>query len=138
MKKHLAILHKGVIDAILSGQKTVESRFSEKKVVPFGAISVGDLVFMKEPGGDIIGQFRVRKVFSYEGLTEKDVTKIFADLGKEISWGNPEEEAAFLTQKKTARFGTLIFIGESERLITSPVIFKKTDRRPWVVLEINY
>ncbi len=135
MKKHLAILHKPVIDAILAGSKTVESRFSEKKVAPFGVIGVGDLVFMKEPGGDIIGQFRVRKVFNYEGLTEKDVTKIFADFRREIGWGNPEEEAAFLTQKKAARFGTLIFIGESERLITSPVIFKKSDRRGWVVLD---
>lgn len=135
MKKHLAILHKGVIDAILAGQKTIESRFSEKKIAPFGVIGVGDLIFMKEPGGDIIGQFRVRKVFNYEGLTEKDVTKIFADFGKEISWGKEEEEKAFFESKKSSKYGTLIFIGESERLITSPVIFKKADRRPWVVLE---
>lgn len=136
MRKHLAILHRSVIDSILSGTKTIETRFSEKKIAPFGAISVGDLVFMKEPGGDIIGQFRVKKVFSYEGLTEKDIEKIFQDFGKEISWENQEEEAAFFEQKKSSKYGTLIFIGESERLITSPVIFKKSDQRGWVVLDL--
>lgn len=97
---------------------------------------MGDLVFMKEPGGDIIGQFRVKKVFEFEGLSENDIDKIITDYGKEIGWGNEEEEKGFWQSKKGSKFGTLIFIGESERLITSPVIFKKTDRRPWVVLDL--
>jgi len=36
-----------------------------------------------------------------------------------------------------ARYGTLIFIGGSERFITSPVRIKKKDLRGWVVLDAN-
>lgn len=135
MKKHLAILHKSAINAILSGNKLIETRFSDHRIVPFGVINVGDLVFMKEPGRDIIGQFKVKKVFNYEGLTQQDVEKIFTDFGGAISVGDKQEDEAFFTQKKNSHYGTLIFVGESERLITSPVIFKKSDRRGWVVLK---
>lgn len=135
MRKHLAILHKSAIDAILSGTKLIETRFSKAKIVPFGAVSIGDLVYMKAPGEEIIGQFRVKKVFFFEGLDEKDVEKIFTDYGQQISVGSQAEDEDYFRQKRDSKYGTLIFIGESERFITSPIRFKKSDMRGWVVLE---
>lgn len=124
-----------VIEAILSGHKTIETRFSKHKIAPFGMVSVDDLVFIKPPGEDIIGQFRVKKVFNFEGLTEKDIENIFNEYKERIGWGKMEEEERYFEDKKNSLFGTLIFIGESERLITSPIKFKKRDQRGWVVLE---
>lgn len=135
MKKHLAIMSRSVIEAILSGHKTIETRFSKHKIAPFGMVSVDDLVFIKPPGEDIIGQFRVKKVFNFEGLTEKDIENIFNEYKERIGWGKMEEEERYFEDKKNSLFGTLIFIGESERLITSPIKFKKRDQRGWVVLE---
>lgn len=135
MKRHLAIMDKPTIEAILQGKKTIETRFSKNKIVPFGVVSSGDLVFIKPPGGDVIGQFRVKKVFSFEGLTPEDVEKIFQDYGEKISMGDQEVDEKYFKEKKDSLFGTLIFISASERLITSPVTLKKRDMRGWVVLD---
>lgn len=135
MSKHLAIMNKQTVEAILGGLKTIETRFSKHKIPPFGAVEVGDLVYIKPPGEEIIGQFRVKKVFSFEGLTEEDISKIFAEYGKRISIGEKQMDEKYQKEKSIARFGTLIFIGESERFITSPIKIKKSDMRGWVVLE---
>lgn len=131
----MAIMKKPTIEAILSGKKTVETRFSKHKILPFEAISVGDIVYMKPPGEDIIGQFRVKKVFFYGGLTREDVKKIFSDYGKGINTGDSKMDSQYQKEKEESYFGTLIFISESERFITSPIKVKKSDLRGWVVLD---
>lgn len=123
-------MHKSVIEAILSGKKTIETRFSKAKIAPFGQVAVGDLVYMKPPGEEIIGQFRVKKVFCYKGFDLSDLSSLSNLYKKEIA---AEEE--YWEKKKDSKFATLIFIGESERFITSPIRIKKSDMRGWVVLE---
>ena len=130
MKKHLAIFKGKTGEAILFGKKTIESRFSRIKNPPFGAISSGDLVYIKPSGKDIIGQFRVKKVIFFDGLNVSDLEELKKRYGKELSEGNDYWEA-----NKTPRYGTLIFIGDSSRLITSPIKFPKKDLRGWVVLD---
>ncbi len=129
MTKHLAIFTKGVGEKILSGEKTMESRFSRRKNPPFGAVAPGDLVYIKPSGGDPIGQFRVQKVFFFDGLSQNDLNNLKKDYGKEITAGEDYWES-----KKDSRFGTLIFIGEVDPFITSPLKFPKKDLRGWVVL----
>lgn len=130
MKKHLAIFKGGVGELILSGKKTVESRFSRIKNPPFGVIGSGDLVYIKPSGKDIIGEFRVKKVIFYDGFSLSDLSALRKRYGKELAVGSEYWE-----KKKTSRYGTLIFIGDSSRFITSPIKFPKKDLRGWVVLD---
>ncbi len=118
-------MNKDIIESILAGKKTVESRFSQKKIAPYGQISVGDIVYMKPQGSEIMGQFKVKKAAFFEGLDQADIEKIFADYGKEIGPWKVEEGV---------KYATLIFISASERFITPPVKIEKRDRRGWVVL----
>lgn len=135
MTKHLAIISKPVAEAILNGRKTIETRFSLHKIAPFGQVNIGDLVYIKPPGEEIIGQFTVKKVFSYEGLTPEDVDRIIKDYGDHISSGDSVFDEEYYHNKKNSRYGTLIFIDQSERFITSPVKIKKSDQRGWMVLK---
>lgn len=129
MKKHLAIFKGEAGEFILSGKKTVESRFSKRKNPPYGVISAGDLVYIKPSGKDPIGQFRVKKAFFFDNLEQSDLSDLRKRYGKKIAAGDDYWEA-----KKDSRFGTLIFIGEVDPFITSPVKFPKKDLRGWVVL----
>lgn len=129
MKKHLAIFKDGAGEKILSGAKSIESRFSKGKKAPYGVVSGGDLVYIKPSGSDIIGQFRVKKVFCFDSLLPSDIEKIKADYGEELSVGSE-----YWNEKKNSRYGTLIFIGDSARFITSPIKVRKKDLRGWVVL----
>lgn len=128
--KHLAIFKNDGVEKILAGKKTVESRFSRAKIAPFGVISSGDLVYIKPSGGQIIGQFRVKKVIFFDGLDNKDIQEIKQKYGKGL---NTDEN--YWKGKENCKYGTLIFIGNSSRFITSPVKLDKKDLRGWVVLD---
>lgn len=130
MTKHLAIFSGDSAQLILTGKKTIESRFSSKKSVPFLQISAGDLVYIKPSGKDIIGQFRVKKVIFYDGLEIENVREIKEKYGKEMA-----VDETYWIKQTNAKYGTLIFIGEVDAFITSPIKFPKKDLRGWVVLE---
>lgn len=134
MKKHLAIMRRSTIEAILTGRKSIETRFTKFRIVPFGVVERGDLIFMKPPGGEIVGQFRVKKVISFEGIDKDDIKRIFDDYGDRIQTGNSGEDMRYQQDKQNASYGTLIFIADSERFITSPIKIQKRDLRAWVVL----
>ncbi len=127
--KHLAIFKGEGAEKILSGKKTVESRFSKRKDPPYGAISAGDLVYIKPSGKDIIGQFRVKKVIFFDGLEIADIGEIREKYGKELAI-----DESYWKGKEEARYATLIFIAASSRFLTSPVNIPKKDLRGWVVL----
>ena len=103
--KHLAIFKGDGAEKILTGKKTIESRFSKNKIAPYGVVSAGDLVYMKLSGGAIIGQFRVKKVIYYDDPERADY-----------------------------RYVSDLFIGDSSRFITSPIKPIKKDLRGWMVL----
>ena len=127
--KHLAIFKGEGGELILNGKKTIESRFSKRKDPPFGAISSGDLVYIKPSGKDIIGQFKVKKVIFYDGLDKEEIKEIKLKYG-----GNIVVEEEYWEKRSASRYGTLIFIAQSSRFITSPVKIPKKDLRGWVVL----
>ncbi len=122
--KHLAIFRKDILEQILAGQKKVESRFSQHKIAPFGKVSMGDIVYIKPPGEEIKGQFRVKKVIYFDGLTKEDVELIKSEWDLDL-WVNGS----------TPNYATLIFIDRVEQFITSPLQIKKKDLRGWMVLD---
>lgn len=130
MKKHLAIFKKGVGERILDGTKKIETRFSKMKLAPFLQISAGDLVYIKPTGKDIIGQFRVKKVHFYDGLEKEDIEDIRLKYGGYIA---ADEE--YWERKKTSKYASLIFIGQTTPFITAPIKIPKKDLRGWVILD---
>lgn len=135
MKYHLAIFSSNAVEAILAGEKTIESRFSQKRIAPFGEVKVGDMVYIKPPGKEVVGQFKVKKVLSFEGLEKEDWDMIQERYGAGLSLGTKSADEKFFDGHKNAQFGTLIFISQVEQFIISPVKISKSDLRGWVVLD---
>ncbi len=65
----------------------------------------------------------------FDGLEADDVREIKEKYGKALA-----VDEAYWKGKETAKFGTLIFIGEVDPFITSPIKIPKKDLRGWVVL----
>ncbi len=61
---HVAIMKKswGFLSKIISGEKTIESRFYNSKRAPWGKIKAGDRVFFKNSGEKITVLAKVSKV----------------------------------------------------------------------------
>lgn len=91
MSDHIAIMNKSwkLIPKILSGQKTIESRWHQTRRVPWNAITVGDRVYFKNSGEKIIAQALVSKVLQFEIKNINDAKKIVSKYGKEMCLVNP-------------------------------------------------
>lgn len=67
--KHIAILRQPFFDLVLSGQKTIESRFSMKKVASFDKIKVGDDILLKQTGKPVTAM-RSLKCYTIKDIWE--------------------------------------------------------------------
>ncbi len=110
--EHLAIMKKGYIEKILSGEKKIESRFSINKITPFNKISLGDIVYMQETGKEVTAMFEVEKVLFFENLTENVVEKIYNRYGKDIC-----AEQEFWNLKKNSKYAALIYIKAPRNIV---------------------
>lgn len=124
MTKHLAIFSQEHVLGLFDGTKTIEVRVSQKRIPPFGVVSIGDLVYIKPTGKEIIGQFKIKKIVSFEGISSEDWKVIESIYNQKLD----------LKNKQGIKYLTLIFIDQVEKFITPPIKIKKSDQRGWVIL----
>ena len=127
--RHLAIFLKGVAEKILSGEKQVEIRLSQNKVLPYGEVQKDDEIYLKVSGGKILGKVEVDNVLLYDSLDKN----MMINIQKEY-YDSARMDEAFWSKKASSRFATIIFLKNPKTFLT-PVVYHKTDRRPWVVIE---
>jgi hypothetical protein len=128
MTNHIAILsHKSVLDKILSGEKTIESRFSRVKSVPFGQISAGDVVYFKLSGGPVLGRARIARVEEYDNLTPRLIEELANRYQQELALS-----VDFLARKMESKFASLLFLEGVEHC--EPWNYKQEGRSGWIVL----
>ena len=125
---HLATLKRPYIEAILSGCKTVESRFMRTRRDPFGRIRAGDRLFLKVSSGPVCPAADVKRVLEFENLSPGRMRRIKAKynsliLGSEQYW----------LERRESRYGVLLWLGGVKCI--KPMRISKKDWRAWVVLE---
>lgn len=124
---HLAVCVEPYLSAILSGKKTVESRFSVYRQAPFGRVAPGDVVILKRSGGPIVGVCQIACVWSYH-LDPRTFREIRRDFAEALHAQDPN----FWKERRNAAYATLMsFEWVSSTL---PLFISKQDRRGWVVL----
>lgn len=111
--QHLAILSKQskLLAKILSGEKTIESRWYKFKKTPYENISAGDTIYFKESGEPVTVKGRASEVLFFDDLDEDKIRKIFQEHGKGL--GVP---ASYMEIVKGKNFCTLIFLERVERI----------------------
>lgn len=124
---HVAIMKKswGLIPKILSGEKTIESRWYKNKVTPWGKITKGDMVWFKNTGEEITARATVSHVLQFEDLTPRLVTTIYSKYG--IAIGVPKDKHAKWAKDKIVnkkRYCILMFLTKPRKV--SPFDIDKT------------
>lgn len=125
---HLAILVEPYLKYILEGKKTIESRFSERRVAPYRRVKRDDVILLKRSGGPVVGLCRASDIWYYE-LDPESWTEIRTGFSKMICVQDPD----FWRKRKSAEFATLIRLTNVMRI--QPFKYSKRDRRAWVVLK---
>jgi hypothetical protein len=123
---HLAIFAEPFLSMALSGEKTIESRFSRNRCAPYGEISGGDIILLKEVSGPICGIALARRAWFYD-LTSEPIDRIRDQFGFQIC-----ADEAFWASRADALYATLIELDTAASI--APVSCDKRDRRGWVPL----
>ena len=124
---HLVILKKPYLDAILTGRKTIESRFTRTKHAPIGKVSAGDKLFLKLSSGPVCATATAASVKFFGNLSASQIFELKEQynhyiLGDEQYWQS----------KMDCRFGLLVWLKNVQAI--EPVKINKKDWRAWVVL----
>jgi len=127
---HLAVLVEPYLGYILDGVKTVESRFSSRRIPPYRKVKTGDAILLKRSSGPIIGICEVADVWFYR-LDPASWIQIRAEFTQAMCAQDPD----FWRRREGASFATLIRIHNVIRV--PPMSCRKRDRRGWVVLTSN-
>jgi len=112
--EHIAIMKKswGLLPKILSGEKTIESRWYKNKAAPWGRIATGDMVYFKNSGEPITVQSRVKRVMSYEKLTPDKIKVIYERYGKKIGISDYK----LFKEIRKKKYCLLIFLEKPEKV----------------------
>ncbi len=83
---HLAILSKDrkLLSKILSGEKTVESRWYKFRRTPYRNISAGDSIFFKESGCPVTAKAKVSRALFFDNLNLAKIVEILTKYGDAI------------------------------------------------------
>ncbi len=128
MTRHLAIFVGDAIEKIFRGEKVVEGRFTEHRILPFGQVTRGDEIYLKQASGPVVGRAYVENVLYFEGLTGEMIGKLRREYKSELG-----VDDQFWRDKSKARYATLIFLKKPQRFV-APLLIKKRDRRSWILL----
>ncbi len=110
---HLAIVRQPFFGMILSGEKSIESRWYRSRKAPFGNIRAGETVYLKEPGKPVSAKCEVEKALFFEHLDKAKIEGIIKKYGSRIGIS-----LSRLGMVKDKKFCTLIFIKNVRRLKT--------------------
>lgn len=97
-----------LIPKILSGEKTIESRWYQTRRAPWKKIQSGDRVFFKDAGKPVTANTVVSRVECIELSTKQDIEHIIATHGNHIclvntdvaSWGKNPKYCILIWLKK--------------------------------------
>ena len=128
-RRHLAVFLRGVARKILTGDKRIEIRLSKSKILPYGTVAKDDEIFLKNSGGKIIGKVYVDNCLYYDKID----LQVFDKLKNQYQDAARMPES-FWDSHRHAHFATILFLKNPQEFLT-PLIFKKRDRRPWIILE---
>lgn len=115
--QHIAIMKPSwkLIPSILSGRKTIESRWYQSRRAPWDRIKKGDIVYFKNSGQAVTAQALVSKVmqFSFSDITE--VEAVVKKYGKQIGLLHRDPK----TWGRVPKYCILIFLEQ-------PTLLKKS------------
>ncbi len=125
---HLAILKKHYLDKILDGSKKIELRLLKSAVPPFGCVSVGDTLVLKQSCGPVCAVAQIAALKQISNLNPAKIAQLKAQYNHLI--GGDDE---FWKFKSDCKFAVLCWLKNVKSI--APVWIYKKDWRAWVVLK---
>jgi hypothetical protein len=110
---HVAIMDRKLrlLPKILSGEKTIESRWYKFKKTPYRNVNVGDVVYFKNAGDLVSVKTKVSKVLFFDDLNDEKIINILEKYGKKI-----RINLSYANELVGKRYCSLIFLKDFEEI----------------------
>jgi hypothetical protein len=109
--EHVAILKDPFFSLILSGEKTIESRWYKTRRVPYNNIRRREVVYLKKSGCKVSAKARASHVLFFDSLDEKKIAAIIDKYGDKIKLQQKD-----VTKYAGLRYCTLIFLEDVQKI----------------------
>lgn len=129
---HLAVFTEPFLTLLLTGEKSMESRFSSNKVPPFERVNKGDIVFLKKSGGEVFGYFIAGRANYYSAPSESKLARIKENFSRAIASHFVND---FWKIRERAKYISLINVDLVIEL--EPFKIDKKDRTAWSTLKVG-
>ncbi|TSC56287.1 MAG: hypothetical protein Greene071421_258 [Parcubacteria group bacterium Greene0714_21] len=108
---HVAIMRKSwkLTEKILTGEKSIESRWYKTRYAPWARIHKGDSVYFKDSGEPARLQARVQKVLQFQDLTPARVQELLQKYAR-ADGIEKKDIPAFFERFKDKKYCILIFL----------------------------
>ena len=108
---HVAIMQRswGLLPKVLSGEKTIESRWYMQRRAPWNGVHAGDAVYFKNGGEPVSAMARVSHVLQFGDMGPLQVRELLETYGGQDGLV-PEEIPAFYDRFKAKRYCILVFL----------------------------
>ncbi len=115
MADHVAILKKSwnLLPKIISGEKSIESRWYKCRFAPWDRIKKGDFVYFKNSGEKVKVKAKVEKVLQFDSLDQDKVEMILDKYGDDICL-NSRNYNEYYSERN---YCVLVFLDNVEELI---------------------
>lgn len=115
--EHLAFMKKEwkFLEKIISGEKTIESRWYKNASTPWRRCEKGETVYFKNSGELVSVKAKVADVMYIPELNPKKIKQILNTYGKRIGIGN-QDRANFLKMFKDKKYCILIFLKNPKKI----------------------
>lgn len=101
------------------------------KVAPYQKLHKGDVIFLKESSGPVVGKVEVED-FEYIDVIHPDqIRDIMKEHFDEMGFEDEDQLNRYAKKKAVKRYGTLIRFTKPVKL-KHPVKIQKLDRRVWI------
>ena len=107
---HLGVFTEPYLTYMLDGKKTIESRFSKNKIMPYNQISKDDIVIVKKSSGNVVAYFTIKEVLFFN-LNETSIDEIKTKYSKQLC-----VDESFWLSKRNSNYATLIIIDKIVKL----------------------
>lgn len=112
--QHIAIMKKswGLIPKIISGEKTIESRWYKNRIAPWNKIQAGDLVYFKNSGESVTVVAKVSNVLQFTNLDKEQFMDIIDKYADKICLKTRDYNEYY----KSKNYCILIFLTEVKEI----------------------
>lgn len=129
-RAHLAVVLPRYIESFLAGRKRLEVRLSVSRSLPYGRVSAGDIVYIKERAGPVRCRARVALVETLDNLTPARVRT----LERRCARAADAVGAPYWHARRTARYATLVWV-DRVQTVRRPMHVPRFHGGAWRILQ---